>query len=122
MESALSLWKMSICNWGCQWTGTQSLGLFNLLRDTFLDSDDDSTEIERIRYAQAYILQIIEGYLMPDLSRNLVHLRWLLKLVDFRAAVMGTVSLSIFMSLSGPPVYIPTYNEVNFILDFTIIT
>ncbi|MFQ6627151.1 hypothetical protein Gotur_005798, partial [Gossypium turneri] len=22
---------------------------------------------------------------MPDLSRNLVHLRWLLKLVDFRA-------------------------------------
>ncbi|MBA0879651.1 hypothetical protein Goshw_020609 [Gossypium schwendimanii] len=29
---------------------------------------------------------MIEGYLMPDLSRNLVHLRWLLKLVDFRAA------------------------------------
>ncbi|MBA0830149.1 hypothetical protein Goarm_014694 [Gossypium armourianum] len=25
------------------------------------------------------------GYLMLDLSRNLVHLRWLLKLVDFRA-------------------------------------
>ncbi|MFQ6631849.1 hypothetical protein Gotur_008730 [Gossypium turneri] len=24
------------------------------------------------------------GYLMLDLSRNLVHLRWLLKLVDFR--------------------------------------
>ncbi|MBA0878010.1 hypothetical protein Goshw_030191 [Gossypium schwendimanii] len=23
---------------------------------------------------------------MPDLSRNLVHLRWLLKLVNFRAA------------------------------------
>ncbi|MBA0721956.1 hypothetical protein Golax_009450 [Gossypium laxum] len=29
---------------------------------------------------------MIEGYLMLDLSRNLVHLRWLLKLVDFRAA------------------------------------
>ncbi|MBA0767732.1 hypothetical protein Gotri_016590 [Gossypium trilobum] len=29
---------------------------------------------------------MIGGYLMPDLSRNLVHLRWLLKLVDFRAA------------------------------------
>ncbi|MFQ6641612.1 hypothetical protein Gotur_014812 [Gossypium turneri] len=28
---------------------------------------------------------MIGGYLMPDLSRNLVHLRWLLKLVDFRA-------------------------------------
>ncbi|MFQ6651534.1 hypothetical protein Gotur_023821 [Gossypium turneri] len=22
---------MSICNWGCQWTGTQSPGLFNLV-------------------------------------------------------------------------------------------
>ncbi|MFQ6655907.1 hypothetical protein Gotur_026246 [Gossypium turneri] len=22
---------MSICNWGCQWTGTQSSGLFNLV-------------------------------------------------------------------------------------------
>ncbi|KAG8490573.1 hypothetical protein CXB51_013753 [Gossypium anomalum] len=28
---------------------------------------------------------MIGGYLMPDLLRNLVHLRWLLKLVDFRA-------------------------------------
>ncbi|KAK5819407.1 hypothetical protein PVK06_024406 [Gossypium arboreum] len=38
----------------------------------------------------AYILQIIGGYLMPDLSRNLIHLRWLLKLVDFR--VVGEFS------------------------------
>ncbi|MBA0784671.1 hypothetical protein Gotri_028199 [Gossypium trilobum] len=29
---------------------------------------------------------MIEGYLMSDLSRNLIHLRKLLKLVDFRAA------------------------------------
>ncbi|KAG8501160.1 hypothetical protein CXB51_003246 [Gossypium anomalum] len=56
------------------------------LRDTFLEPDNDSTELERIRYARVYILEIIGGYLMPDLSRNLVHLRWLLKLVDFRAA------------------------------------
>ncbi|KAK5834315.1 hypothetical protein PVK06_018192 [Gossypium arboreum] len=55
------------------------------LRDTFLEQDNDSTELERIRYARAYILEMIGGYLMPDLSRNLVHLRWLLKLVDFRA-------------------------------------
>ncbi|KAH1031170.1 hypothetical protein J1N35_043344 [Gossypium stocksii] len=55
------------------------------LRDTFLESRNDSTEIERIRYVRAYILEMIGGYLMPDLSRNLVHLRWLLKLVDFRA-------------------------------------
>ncbi|MBA0877863.1 hypothetical protein Goshw_017630 [Gossypium schwendimanii] len=31
-------------------------------------------------------LRCIRGYLMPNLSRNLVHLRWLLKLVDFRVA------------------------------------
>ncbi|MFQ6633847.1 hypothetical protein Gotur_012392 [Gossypium turneri] len=29
---------------------------------------------------------MIGGYLMPDLSRNLAHLRWLLKLVDFKVA------------------------------------
>ncbi|MBA0814126.1 hypothetical protein Gohar_019973 [Gossypium harknessii] len=29
---------------------------------------------------------MIGGYLMSDLSQNLVHLRWLLKLIDFRAA------------------------------------
>ncbi|XP_052878959.1 protein MAINTENANCE OF MERISTEMS-like [Gossypium arboreum] len=56
------------------------------LRDTFSKPDDDSTELEKIRYARAYILQIIGDYLMSDLSRNLVHLIWLLKLVDFRAA------------------------------------
>ncbi|KAG8478892.1 hypothetical protein CXB51_028738 [Gossypium anomalum] len=42
--------------------------------------------LERIRYAQAYILEMIGGYLMPNFSRNRVHLRWLLKLIDFRAA------------------------------------
>ncbi|MFQ6622590.1 hypothetical protein Gotur_001739 [Gossypium turneri] len=55
------------------------------LRDTFPEPRNDSIKVERIRYAQVYILEIIGGYLMPDLSRNLVHLRWLLKLVDFRA-------------------------------------
>ncbi|MFQ6665529.1 hypothetical protein Gotur_032243 [Gossypium turneri] len=54
--------------------------------DIFPESENDSTEVERIQYARAYILEIIGDYLMPDLSRNLVHLRWLLKLVDFRAA------------------------------------
>ncbi|MBA0638773.1 hypothetical protein Godav_022230, partial [Gossypium davidsonii] len=29
---------------------------------------------------------MIGGYLMSDLSQNLVHLRWLLKLVDFKVA------------------------------------
>ncbi|KAK5770355.1 hypothetical protein PVK06_046505 [Gossypium arboreum] len=37
---------------------------------------DDSTELERIRYARAYILEMIGGSLMQDLSQNLIHLRW----------------------------------------------
>ncbi|MBA0759981.1 hypothetical protein Gotri_022783, partial [Gossypium trilobum] len=47
---------------------------------------NDSTEVERIRYVRAYILKMIGGYLMSDLSRNLIHLMWLLKLIDFRVA------------------------------------
>ncbi|MFQ6649533.1 hypothetical protein Gotur_022676 [Gossypium turneri] len=54
--------------------------------DTFSEPGNDLTKVERIRYARAYILEMIGDYLMPNLSRNLVHLRWLLKLVDFRAA------------------------------------
>ncbi|KAG8493498.1 hypothetical protein CXB51_010909 [Gossypium anomalum] len=46
------------------------------LRDIFLESGDDLTEVERI----------LGGYLMPDKSQNLIYLRWLLKLIDFRTA------------------------------------
>ncbi|MBA0576591.1 hypothetical protein Golob_025329 [Gossypium lobatum] len=56
------------------------------LRETFPVPGDDSIEVQRVRYARAYILQIIGGYLILDKSRNLAHLRWLLKLIDFRAA------------------------------------
>ncbi|MBA0777551.1 hypothetical protein Gotri_005561 [Gossypium trilobum] len=55
------------------------------LRETLSVPRDDSTEVQRVRYARAYILQIIGGYLMLDKLRNLVHLRCLLKLIDFRA-------------------------------------
>ncbi|MFQ6626823.1 hypothetical protein Gotur_005193 [Gossypium turneri] len=76
------------------------------LRDTFPDLDDDSTELKRIRYARAYILQIIRGYLMPDLSRNLVHLKWLLKLVGFRAAGefswRSAVLATLYREMCGP--------------------
>ncbi|MBA0875545.1 hypothetical protein Goshw_026199 [Gossypium schwendimanii] len=60
------------------------------LRD-ISEQGNDLTEVEKIQYAQAYILEMIGGYLMPDFSRNLVHLMWLLKLVDFRAT--GCLSL-----------------------------
>ncbi|KAH1064809.1 hypothetical protein J1N35_029796 [Gossypium stocksii] len=75
------------------------------LRDTFPEPDNDSTELERIRYARAYILEIIGGYLMPDLSQNPVHLIWLLKLVDFRAVVEfswgSTVLATLYRKMYG---------------------
>ncbi|MBA0628417.1 hypothetical protein Godav_023142, partial [Gossypium davidsonii] len=46
------------------------------LEDTFPVPRDDSTKVQRVQYAWVYILQIFGGYLMPDKSRNLVHLRW----------------------------------------------
>lgn len=46
--------------------------------------DKDSTKFEREQHVRAYILQIFGGILLPDKLRNLVHLRWLLKLVNFR--------------------------------------
>ncbi|MBA0607575.1 hypothetical protein Godav_019854 [Gossypium davidsonii] len=46
------------------------------LQDTFPEPGNDSTKIERIRYDRTYIIEIIGGYLMSELSRNLVHLRW----------------------------------------------
>ncbi|MBA0610850.1 hypothetical protein Godav_011624 [Gossypium davidsonii] len=58
--------------------------------DTFPELGNDSTKVERIQYARAYIIEMIGGYLMSDLSRNLVHLRWLLKLINFR--VVGKFS------------------------------
>ncbi|MBA0788930.1 hypothetical protein Gotri_025908 [Gossypium trilobum] len=45
------------------------------LRDIFPEPGNDSTEVERIRYTRTYILEMIGGYLMLELSRNLVHLR-----------------------------------------------
>ncbi|KAK5802292.1 hypothetical protein PVK06_029877 [Gossypium arboreum] len=42
------------------------------LQDTFLELGNDSTEVERIRYARANILEMIGGYLMPDLSQNIL--------------------------------------------------
>ncbi|MBA0610852.1 hypothetical protein Godav_011624 [Gossypium davidsonii] len=60
------------------------------IANTFPELGNDSTKVERIQYARAYIIEMIGGYLMSDLSRNLVHLRWLLKLINFR--VVGKFS------------------------------
>ncbi|MBA0656511.1 hypothetical protein Goklo_008858, partial [Gossypium klotzschianum] len=54
------------------------------LRNNFVELAKDSTKERRVQYARTYIFQIIGVILMPDKSRNLPHLRWLLKLIDFR--------------------------------------
>ncbi|MBA0562622.1 hypothetical protein Golob_007653, partial [Gossypium lobatum] len=47
------------------WVRTHRMGW---LRDTFPELGNYLTEVERIRYAWAYILKMIGGYLMPDSS------------------------------------------------------
>ncbi|KAA3462976.1 serine/threonine-protein phosphatase 7 long form-like protein [Gossypium australe] len=56
----------------------------NWFRRKFGGLNADSSEVQREQYAREYILMIIGGLLMLNKSQNLVHLRWLLKLVDFR--------------------------------------
>ncbi|KAG8492868.1 hypothetical protein CXB51_010187 [Gossypium anomalum] len=91
-----SFWHVANIGQGCKdIPGRIDMGW---LRETFLVLGDDSTEVQRVQYARVYILQILGGYLMPDKSRNLVHLRWLLKLINFRAASelnWGSVVLAI---------------------------
>ncbi|MBA0853139.1 hypothetical protein Goshw_013890 [Gossypium schwendimanii] len=84
------------------------------LRNTFLKPRNDSNEIERIRYAQAYILEMIRGYLMPDLSRNLVHLRWLLKLIDFRAVEPSSEYVGIPTALEDIRLLLDQRSKVQF--------
>ncbi|MFQ6631845.1 hypothetical protein Gotur_008730 [Gossypium turneri] len=50
------------------------------------------------------------GYLMLDLSRNLVHLSQNRRL-SIITTIMSSVSLSIFKLSSRPPIYSPTHNE-----------
>ncbi|KAG8485637.1 hypothetical protein CXB51_018873 [Gossypium anomalum] len=87
------------------------------LRDTFPEPDNDSTELERIRYARAYILEmiggvcrvgnIVQGNVRGDATEQSQNRR-----LPITTAIMGMVSLSIFTSSSRPPIYIFTHNEV----------
>ncbi|MED6200267.1 hypothetical protein PIB30_083408 [Stylosanthes scabra] len=44
---------------------------------------DDADELTLRQYARCYIMLFIGGYLLPDTSSNLVHIRWVLLLRDF---------------------------------------
>ncbi|KAH1039929.1 hypothetical protein J1N35_041672 [Gossypium stocksii] len=56
----------------------------NWLRRNFNRLDEDSIKVQREQHTRGHIFMITEGFLMPDKSRNIVQLRWLLKLIDFR--------------------------------------
>ncbi|MBA0873391.1 hypothetical protein Goshw_001546 [Gossypium schwendimanii] len=84
------------------------------LEDNFGYLDDTSNALEKEKHARAFILKLVNDVLMPDKSQNLVHLRWLLKLVDLKETdrlILGMVSTIIFTSLSRHPLYFPTRNK-----------
>ncbi|MBA0765176.1 hypothetical protein Gotri_014425 [Gossypium trilobum] len=85
------------------------------LRRNFEGLDEDLTEVKKERHVRTCIFQITRAILMPDKSQNLIHLKWLLKLVNFREAdeliVMGAIPVIIFTSSSKLPVYIPSRNK-----------
>lgn len=57
-----------------------------LVKKNFGGLNADLSEVQREQHAWVYIFMTIGGLLMLDKSQNLVHLRWFLKLVDFREA------------------------------------
>ncbi|MBA0662201.1 hypothetical protein Goklo_006377, partial [Gossypium klotzschianum] len=101
------------------------------LKDNFNKLDDHAIALRKEQYARAFIPRIIGGILMPNKSQNLVHIKWLLHLVDFKecgqtelgiscvdhvvpgvVSIVGVVVATIFMSPSGRPLYIPTGDKV----------
>ncbi|KAH1091469.1 hypothetical protein J1N35_018726 [Gossypium stocksii] len=55
----------------------------NWLKKIFNKLPDDAMEEVICLYARAFIMRLIGGILMPNKSRNLVHIRWPLHLMDF---------------------------------------
>ncbi|MBA0787162.1 hypothetical protein Gotri_026246 [Gossypium trilobum] len=75
----------------------------------------DVSNVVKEQYVQAFILRLAEGIPMPDNSQNLVHIRWLLHLVDFkesRRLITGLVATTISMSSSEQSIYFPIGDKV----------
>ncbi|MFQ6629001.1 hypothetical protein Gotur_007259 [Gossypium turneri] len=56
------------------------------LQENFQNLYGSSSPLEREQHARVYILRLTRGVLILDNSRTLVHLRWLLQLVDLKEA------------------------------------
>ncbi|KAG8486607.1 hypothetical protein CXB51_020114 [Gossypium anomalum] len=55
----------------------------NWLEKNFDKLPDNAMEEVIQQYARAFIMRLIGGILIPDKSRNLVYVKWLLHLIDF---------------------------------------
>ncbi|KAG8490768.1 hypothetical protein CXB51_013917 [Gossypium anomalum] len=69
------------------------------LQDNFQDLDGSSSPLEREQHARAYILRLIGGVLMLNKSQALVHLSWLLQLVDLKETSQLNWGLAVLATL-----------------------
>ncbi|KAK5842062.1 hypothetical protein PVK06_004390 [Gossypium arboreum] len=56
------------------------------LYDNFQTIKASTSDVEKEQFARTFILRLIGGLLMADKFCNLVHLKWLLQLVNLREA------------------------------------
>ncbi|KAG8474236.1 hypothetical protein CXB51_033830 [Gossypium anomalum] len=85
------------------------------LENNFKELPPNATDIVKEQYAQGFILRLIEGILMLDKTQNLVHIRWLLHLVNFKECkrlIMGVVSATISTSPSEQSLYVLTDDKL----------
>ncbi|KAH1072320.1 hypothetical protein J1N35_024648 [Gossypium stocksii] len=54
------------------------------LENNFKELPKNPIDVVKKQYIRAFILRLIWGILMPNKSRNLVYIRWLLHLVNFK--------------------------------------
>ncbi|KAK5804029.1 hypothetical protein PVK06_031678 [Gossypium arboreum] len=58
-----------------------------LLETNFKDLPKDAPNVIKEQNTRSFILRLIGGILMPNKSQNLVRIRWLLHLVDFKEII-----------------------------------
>ncbi|MBA0761599.1 hypothetical protein Gotri_024225 [Gossypium trilobum] len=100
-------WRVSSVDWSA--TFEQLLGkVSNKFRGSWIEmgwleknfkrTDVSTSDVEKEQFVCAFIMRLIVGLLMPNKSQNLVHLKWLLLLVDLKEVghvSQGSVMLAI---------------------------
>ncbi|KAK5842479.1 hypothetical protein PVK06_004843 [Gossypium arboreum] len=75
----------------------------NWSETNFKELPPNATNIVKEQYAQAFILRLMGGILMPDKSQILVRIRWLLHLADFKECTQLSWSLTLANNSSPRP-------------------